>query len=82
MGFTSDSVSYFLWWSEEMFLIIWSLQDVIILVDFSIYDMQPTPLHLTVKEYVTPEKFAFWKDYGESIGFRYVASGPMVNFSS
>lgn len=43
--------------------------------------MQPTPLHLTVKEYVTPEKFAFWKDYGESIGFRYVASGPLVNFS-
>ncbi|XP_030958865.1 lipoyl synthase, chloroplastic-like [Quercus lobata] len=37
--------------------------------------LQPTPLHLTVKEYVTPEKFAFWKEYGESIGFRYVASG-------
>ncbi|KAK6921505.1 Radical SAM [Dillenia turbinata] len=41
----------------------------------------PTPLHLTVKEYVTPEKFAFWKEYGESIGFRYVASGPMVRSS-
>ncbi|KAM7484871.1 hypothetical protein LguiA_000880 [Lonicera macranthoides] len=41
----------------------------------------PTPLHLTVKEYVTPEKFAFWKDYGESIGFRYVASGPLVRSS-
>ncbi|KAM4110450.1 hypothetical protein ACB094_03G196100 [Castanea mollissima] len=39
--------------------------------------LQPTPLHLTVKEYVTPEKFAFWKEYGESIGFRYVASGPL-----
>lgn len=35
-------------------------------------------MHLTVKEYVTPEKFAFWKEYGESIGFRYVASGPLV----
>ncbi|XP_077219526.1 radical SAM superfamily protein [Tasmannia lanceolata] len=43
--------------------------------------LQPTPLHLTVKEYVTPEKFAFWKDYGESIGFRYVASGPLVRSS-
>jgi lipoate synthase len=41
--------------------------------------LQPTPLHLTVKEYVTPEKFAFWKEYGESIGFRYVASGPLVS---
>ncbi|KAK6122469.1 hypothetical protein DH2020_043791 [Rehmannia glutinosa] len=28
-----------------------------------------------------PEKFAFWKDYGESIGFRYVASGPLVRSS-
>ncbi|KAK3004192.1 hypothetical protein RJ639_019643 [Escallonia herrerae] len=43
--------------------------------------LQPTPLHLTVKEYVTPEKFAFWKIYGESIGFRYVASGPLVRSS-
>ncbi|CAN6454678.1 unnamed protein product [Victoria cruziana] len=41
--------------------------------------LQPTPLHLSVKEYVTPEKFSFWKEYGESIGFRYVASGPLVS---
>lgn len=40
--------------------------------------LQPTPLHLTVKEYVTPEKFESWKVYGESIGFSYVASGPLV----
>ena len=32
-----------------------------------------------MKEYVTPEKFEFWKDYGESVGFRYVASGPLVS---
>ncbi|KAL3565710.1 hypothetical protein D5086_033756 [Populus alba] len=43
--------------------------------------LQPTPLHLTVKEYVSPEKFAYWKEYGESIGFRYVASGPLVRSS-
>ncbi|XP_017222558.1 lipoyl synthase, chloroplastic [Daucus carota subsp. sativus] len=43
--------------------------------------LQPTPLHLTVKEYVSPEKFSFWKEYGESIGFRYVASGPLVRSS-
>ncbi|GAB4839670.1 Lipoyl synthase, chloroplastic [Ancistrocladus abbreviatus] len=43
--------------------------------------LQPTPLHLTVKEYVSPAKFAFWKEYGESIGFRYVASGPLVRSS-
>ena len=38
--------------------------------------LQPTPLYLTVKDYVTPEKFAFC---GEAIGFRYVASGPLVS---
>ncbi|KAI5055690.1 hypothetical protein GOP47_0029211 [Adiantum capillus-veneris] len=43
--------------------------------------LQPTPLHLTVKEYVTPEKFNYWKEYGESVGFRYVASGPLVRSS-
>ncbi|XP_021742605.1 lipoyl synthase, chloroplastic-like [Chenopodium quinoa] len=43
--------------------------------------LQPTPLHLTVKEYVTPQKFAFWKEYGEALGFRYVASGPLVRSS-
>lgn len=44
------------------------------------FSVQPTPLHLTVKEYVTPEKFDYWRQYGESIGFRYVASGPLVNY--
>ncbi|KAL9251057.1 Lipoyl synthase, chloroplastic-like protein [Drosera capensis] len=29
----------------------------------------------------TPEKFPFWKEYGESIGFRYIASGPLVQSS-
>ncbi|XP_066363430.1 lipoyl synthase 1, chloroplastic-like isoform X2 [Miscanthus floridulus] len=43
--------------------------------------LQPTERHLTVREYVTPEKFDFWKDYGESLGFLYVASGPLVRSS-
>lgn len=32
-----------------------------------------------MKDYVSPEKFEFWKEYGESVGFRYVASGPLVS---
>ena len=33
--------------------------------------LQPTPLHLSVKEYVTPEKFEHWREYGENVvGFR------------
>ena len=43
--------------------------------------LQPTEKHLTVREYVTPEKFQFWKEYGESLGFCYVASGPLVRSS-
>ena len=43
--------------------------------------MQPTKRHLKVVEYVTPEKFDFWKEYGESLGFVYVASGPLVRSS-
>ncbi|XBI65880.1 hypothetical protein VPH35_045614 [Triticum aestivum] len=43
--------------------------------------LQPTEKYLTVREYVTPEKFQFWKEYGESLGFCYVASGPLVRSS-
>jgi lipoyl synthase len=33
--------------------------------------LQPTPQHLSVKDYVTPEKFEHWRKYGEQvIGFR------------
>jgi lipoic acid synthetase len=45
----------------------------------SVSVLQPTPLHLTVKEYVTPEKFDYWRVVGEELGFRYVASGPLVS---
>ena len=34
--------------------------------------LQPTPLHLSVKDYVTPEKFEHWRCVGEElVGFRY-----------
>ena len=44
--------------------------------------LQPTPRHLEIVEYVTPEKFEYWRRYGEEeIGFRFVASGPLVRSS-
>ena len=44
--------------------------------------LQPTPLHLDVREYVTPEMFEELKEYGENVaGFRFVASGPLVRSS-
>jgi len=43
--------------------------------------MQPTKRHLKVKEYVTPEKFAYWEKVGNDLGFLYTASGPLVRSS-
>jgi lipoic acid synthetase len=43
--------------------------------------LQPTPRHLPVEEYVSPESFARWARYGEELGFDYVASGPLVRSS-
>ncbi|MES2201480.1 MAG: lipoyl synthase [candidate division FCPU426 bacterium] len=43
--------------------------------------LQPTPAHLPVKEFVPPEKFAFWKEWALGQGFKVVESGPMVRSS-
>mmetsp|Transcript_44491 Transcript_44491/g.125611 ORF Transcript_44491/g.125611 Transcript_44491/m.125611 type:complete len:376 (+) Transcript_44491:92-1219(+) len=43
--------------------------------------LQPTKKHLPVKEYVTPEKFEEWQTKAEGMGFKYVASGPLVRSS-
>jgi lipoic acid synthetase len=43
--------------------------------------LQPTKRHLAVKEYVTPEKFQEWQVQAEGMGFKYVASGPLVRSS-
>jgi lipoyl synthase len=43
--------------------------------------LQPTPKHLTVVEYITPEKFNWFREIAEQMGFVYVASGPLVRSS-
>ena len=43
--------------------------------------LQPTKMHLDVKEYVHPDKFKHWEELGLSMGFRFVESGPMVRSS-
>ena len=50
------------------------------IVTFGQY-LQPTQKHLKVTNYVSPEKFCKWKDVAESMGFLYVASGPLVRSS-
>lgn len=43
--------------------------------------LRPSSWHLPVNEFVTPEKFEFYKMVGEDLGFKYVASGPFVRSS-
>ena len=43
--------------------------------------LQPTRNHLPVEEYVHPEVFDEYKEYGEHLGFRAVFSGPLVRSS-
>jgi lipoic acid synthetase len=43
--------------------------------------LQPTPKHLPVAAFITPEKFAEYKEYALAKGFRYVESGPLVRSS-
>jgi len=43
--------------------------------------LQPTPKHLPVKEFVTPEQFEKYKEIGLSKGFRFVESSPLVRSS-
>lgn len=43
--------------------------------------LRPTERHLAVVEYITPAKFEEYARVGEGLGFKYVASGPMVRSS-
>ncbi|MES2996790.1 MAG: lipoyl synthase [Verrucomicrobiota bacterium] len=43
--------------------------------------LRPTPKHLPVVEYVTPETFEEYREIALAKGFRHVASGPLVRSS-
>jgi lipoic acid synthetase len=43
--------------------------------------LQPTPKHLPVQEFITPEQFDKYGQLGREMGFRYVESGPLVRSS-
>lgn len=43
--------------------------------------LQPTPKHLPVSEFITPEQFAKYKELGLEMGYKYVESGPLVRSS-
>lgn len=43
--------------------------------------LQPSPKHLPVVEFITPERFEEYRVLGLEMGFRYVESGPLVRSS-
>lgn len=43
--------------------------------------LQPTENHYPVKKYITIKEFKILKRIGENIGFKYIASGPLVRSS-
>lgn len=43
--------------------------------------LQPTRAHLPVREYVHPDVFDEYREYGERLGFQAVFSGPLVRSS-
>ncbi|MFB2835024.1 lipoyl synthase [Floridanema evergladense] len=43
--------------------------------------LQPSQKHLQVAGFVTPEQFAAWQKFGESIGFLQVVSSPLTRSS-
>jgi lipoyl synthase len=43
--------------------------------------LRPTPKHLPVVEYITPDQFALYGEIARKKGFEHVASGPLVRSS-
>jgi lipoic acid synthetase len=43
--------------------------------------LRPSKGHVPVREYVSPEKFEYYRHLAEELGFLYVASGPFVRSS-
>jgi lipoyl synthase len=43
--------------------------------------LQPTRRNLPVAAYIEPRQFDAWRDYGLSLGFQAVFSGPLVRSS-
>lgn len=55
-------------------------KNLVDIVTFGQY-LQPTKKHLTVQAFITPEKFKYWQDVSNEMGFAFAASGPLVRSS-
>lgn len=64
---------------------VWALMDDVVKAGVNVLTigqyMQPTKMHLEVKEWVHPDIFAKYKEIGEAKGIEHVESGPLVRSS-
>lgn len=66
---------------EEVLTVLRDLNDAAVdIVTLGQY-LQPTREHLPVERFYTPKEFDDYRDYAYSLGFRSVASGPLVRSS-
>jgi len=66
---------------KEVLQTMKDLRDIDVdVVTFGQY-LRPTEGHLSVVEYVKPEVFDYYREVGEKMGFKYIASGPLVRSS-
>jgi lipoic acid synthetase len=43
--------------------------------------LQPSPKHLPLVAFISPEQFNAWREFGESIGFLQVVASPLTRSS-
>jgi lipoic acid synthetase len=43
--------------------------------------LQPSQKHLGVQEFITPEQFNAWREYGEALGFLQIVASPLTRSS-
>jgi lipoic acid synthetase len=43
--------------------------------------LQPTKGHLPVEKFYTPAEFLEYREHAHSLGFRHIASGPLIRSS-
>ena len=66
---------------QDVIALLRDLRDTgVDIVTFGQY-LRPTRRHISVKRYITPEEFKEWKEIADGMGFKYVASGPLVRSS-
>lgn len=67
--------------NEEVEAVMRDLRDVDVDILTLGQYLRPSDSHIRLDRYVTPEEFRSLKEYGMSIGFRHVESGPLVRSS-